>query len=249
MTAANLQNDKVIEKRSKARLNAKLDKNLLAYAAAASAAGLSVLAPSAEAKIVYTPAHIPVSSRIGTKVGIDINNDGIRDFFFLLQVYHGAGLQVFPANVEPSNAIWGTNKSASALPAGYTVGKNAKFQKSHNGMAGLSCVSGFCKSSGLWQDAQNMYLGLAITIHGKVHYGWARLNVSSKTLTSSTLITGYAYETLPNTPIVTGKTESAEDARVPIAPTAPDALATAVPTLGLLAQGSGGLSAWRKERN
>jgi hypothetical protein len=57
----------------------------------------------------------------------------------------------------------------------------------------------------------NRYLGLKFVIHGKVHYGWARLSVTlghhwQYDDVSGTL-TGYAYETLPNKPIITGKTK------------------------------------------
>src|SRR5271167_317755 len=51
------------------------------YALAAGAAGVSVLALArpAEAKIVYTPAHIGIGR--GGQVGIDLNHDGITDFY------------------------------------------------------------------------------------------------------------------------------------------------------------------------
>ena len=65
--------------RSQSRLNSKLDKNLWAYAAVASAAGVGMLAaaPAAEAKIVYTPVNVALPPGYA----LDLNHDGIVDFY------------------------------------------------------------------------------------------------------------------------------------------------------------------------
>jgi hypothetical protein len=72
------------------------------------------------------------------------------------------------------------------------------------------------------------YLGLKCQIAGKTHYGWARLNVSfdhhSKKITGT--LTGYAYETIPNKPIITGKTKG------------PDVITVQPGSLGALAAGA-----------
>ena len=64
-----------------ARLAGKLDKNLVTYALAASAAGVGLMAltQSAEAKVVATSAHIVVPINGGV-VQFDVNGDGIPDF-------------------------------------------------------------------------------------------------------------------------------------------------------------------------
>jgi len=60
-------------------------------------------------------------------------------------------------------------------------------------------------------------------------------------------LTGYAYETIPNQPIITGPTKGPEDGSVE-APIASLTAPTPDPaTLGLLAMGSPGLSVWRRE--
>lgn len=66
-------------KRAQTRLAPKLDKHLLAYATAASAAGVGLLAQPAEAKIVYTAAHTTIQGN-GGNLNLDLNNDGIADF-------------------------------------------------------------------------------------------------------------------------------------------------------------------------
>ena len=92
-------------------------------------------------------------------------------------------------------------------------------------------------SAGQWLYTQHRYLGLKFMIGGRIHYGWARLNV---TLVAGTgiqaTLTGYAYETIPNKPIITGKTKG------------PDVVTLDPATLGRLAQGASGVSAWRVKK-
>jgi len=80
-----------VSARNRTQLSAKLEKNLVAYAAAATAAGVGVLASptAAEAKIVYTPAHVQLQ---GDKpYHLDLNHDGKVDFFLLLKGSCGIG--------------------------------------------------------------------------------------------------------------------------------------------------------------
>jgi hypothetical protein len=74
-------------------------------------------------------------------------------------------------------------------------------------------------------------------IDGQVHYGWARLNVARPQVGGiQATVTGYAYETIPNKPIITGKTKE------------PDVITLKSATLGHLAQGASGISAWREKK-
>jgi len=81
------------------------------------------------------------------------------------------------------------------------------------------------------------YLGLRFSIKGKIHYGWARLNVKvaeGSDFDITATLTGYAYETIPNKPIVAGKIKGT------------DVIEAVEPaSLGHLAQGSAELAAWR----
>jgi len=66
------------------------------------------------------------------------------------------------------------------------------------------------ETAGQWLDTRNRYLGLQFVIKGQVHYGWARLTVIFPPQPSRGILatlTGYAYETIPNKPIITGKTK------------------------------------------
>jgi len=143
-----------------ARLDPELEKSLTAYAGAAVAAGVSLLAlaKSADAKIVYTPADVEIPIN-GGPVLLDLNHDGITDFV-LSNVYRlGTGtpatlfatLFVGTGAGNTRNKFWGRGvdtsrgyvfRFPSALRSGFSVGANKTyFQKSPKGlMAGLDVL-------------------------------------------------------------------------------------------------------------
>jgi hypothetical protein len=99
-----------------------------------------------------------------------------------------------------------------------------------------------------WKDVSNRYLGLKFMIKGKTHYGWARLTVTRSNITVTATLTGYAYETIANKPIITGKTKGPEESSIE----PPNPVASHAPTsamLGVLAMGSPGLFIWRREKS
>jgi hypothetical protein len=77
-------------------------------------------------------------------------------------------------------------------------------------------------SFGYWNYAQNRFLGVKFQIMGRTHYGWARFKDSS---CRGATLTGYAYETIPNKPIIAGKTKG------------PDVVTVQPGSLGALAAG------------
>jgi hypothetical protein len=230
--------------RTTARLSVKLDKTLVAYANAASAAGVGILALScpAAAEIVYT--HVHQKLPFNKTFYLDLNHDGIADFGFNNTRWSdgdGSGsdfLTIFPA--KSANRIWGDKtasifyRSASALAAGVRVEHNREFTPGNKLMAHWTTSSGGLKRAssrackGPWKNVTDRYLGLKFIIKGETHYGWARLNVTCSDVTVTATLTGYAYETVANQEITTGNTNGADDGRSTSA------------TLGRLAQGSTG---------
>jgi hypothetical protein len=218
------------------------------YALAAGATGVAVLsgAQPAAAKIVYTPAHQVILAR--HTISLDLNHDGIADFTISNQRFCtdicGRTLRALP--VGASNKVAGVKGLiqtlyASAFAAGAKIGPSAPL--SGRLMAASGTEYGY---AGQWQNVTNRYLGLKFVTAGEVHFGWARFSVKSGTGKIVAVLTGYAYETVANRPIIAGKTKGPED--VADGPDASLGLPEPGPAkLGLLALGSPALSLWRRE--
>jgi hypothetical protein len=195
-----------------------LHRRLNSYALAATAAGVGALAlsQSAEAKIVYTPAHLVIdSSNPQHWWPLDLNHDGVSDFSF--SAYFNVGMSSVKAYMrcDPSrgNSVWG-RKDESALRPGVRIGPGGRFGGGGATMAFVGTLRGQSFFQGPWANGgrgvRDRYLGLKFQIKGKTHYGWARLNVSvsAQGADITATLTGYAYETIPNKPIIAGKTRS-----------------------------------------
>lgn len=184
--------------------------NLYVLAASAAGAGMLVLPGQAEARIVYTAVHKTV--RLNHALPIDLNHDGIHDFGVLNLTHNstspfGDYLAAEPLNSGNQMMVQRSLRgyAASALPAKFTVGPSAKnFRSGRDLMAYYSTTP---RSGGPWKNVSKRYLGMKFRIKGKVHYGWARLNVMVTDQVNATL-TGYAYETVSGKAIVTGRTGS-----------------------------------------
>jgi len=266
----------VMPKRQPARLAGKLDKNLLNYAVAASAAGVGMMAltQAAEARVIATPANIVVPIN-GGLVQFDINGDGVPDFGlsatnFANTFTGGARRRVRPplggdfggkllavpaqsANEVAVNGSYFGKACAADMAAGARVGPSLPFDAGAVFMAGIFGTG--CAGSSFaycnWKGTHPPHPFLAVKFtdtSGNVHYGWVRISVQQSGVTQfNATITGYAYETTPNTPIRAGVTHGPVSDASLIDPA--DALAPKVPeaaSLGILALGAPGLSAWRK---
>jgi hypothetical protein len=229
--------------RTTANLSGALDHRLNLYSLAASAAGVGVLAlvSPAQARIVFTPAHIKITPN--HKLALDLNHDGIKDFE-LVDTAAGSSdfLEMNP--LQTGNALAQANTDCNpsvgvaALKAGVLIGKGQTFSNNVYCMAQYIGADG--GSLGSWAGGvKNRFLGLQFMIKGKKHFGWARLSVT--TAPYQVLLTGYAYETKPNKPIIAGKTKGPEKvSAIPATPDEPPA------SLGVLAMGSSGISIWRR---
>jgi len=232
------------------KLNDATTRWLNAYALAAGAAGVSALAlaPPAEARIVYTKTHLNCSS----SCSLDLEH-GKRSFQLTFGTSHtGTGtshsrweewLSVYQrsSSTGVKNALVESNGNVAALKAGVRVatatapGGTMWFEKG----IGHSAT----EFRGNWvndgKGVTDRYLGLKFYIKGKAHFGWARLTTARTQHGSPylhTTLSGYAYETVPNEPIITGKTKG------------PDVITVQDATLGHLAAGASAMPPWRAKR-
>lgn len=213
--------------------------NMYGLAAGATGVGMLALVQPADAKIVYTPANVQLIT--GQNVYVDLNHDGTNDFYFVGQQSQKtssgfAFLDITPEAGLNRNAIWAVHSNGRRCAAELTAGKQVRtgrpFQHSSLplffrswGWTGGTSRCGWTKKLG------PHYLGLKFHIKGKIHYGWARVTVVSYPQYGATL-TGYAYETVPNKPIIAGKTKGPESNEEE-----PNPKALAPATLGRLALG------------
>jgi hypothetical protein len=217
--------------RKTASLSKSLSHKLNMYALSATAAGVGALAlaPPAEAKVIYTPVHHVIGRNERYKVSL--NHAEIGDLTFVNTYgcnddYCVDALSAFPS---AGNFVEGKDTLAYALDPGARIGPKVVF--SGQIMALSSSSEG---TFGQWANVSNRYLGLKFNIKGKAHYGWLRLTVrlSGHARVTATL-TGYAYETVANKPIIAGKTKG------------PDVVTVQPASLGHLAHGASSIPAWR----
>lgn len=235
--------------RTPSKLSESLHRRLNSYALAASAAGVSLvaLAQPSQAKIVYTPAHVKINLQ-NLLYPLDLNHDGFVDVSLGIGYAEGhsfvsVNLYAAPPLSAPKvNAVLGLGSNDSNLRAGALIGTAHQVFWEARYMAGFwSDTRGRHTFRGLWANGgkgvKNRYLGFRFAINGRTHYGWARLNVGFTDVRNfqevSGLLTGYAYETIPNKSIIAGKTHGK------------DVITIEPASLGHLARGAAAIPTWR----
>lgn len=190
--------------RATKNLTNKLERSLLAYATAASAAGVGIaLAPTADAKVVYTPAHVVL--RLGDNYNVDLNHDDTTDFTIKNLKYCSSDFCYFGLLEQPVyNFAVGDSRFAAALRRGVQIDSRLKFSPRVGVLASYWWGVNGTGTSGNWVNVKHRYLGLKLQVKGKTHYGWARLNVKVQGPSITGTLTGYAYETIPGKGIVAG---------------------------------------------
>lgn len=227
----------------------KLDKQLTAYALAAAAAGAGILAAAepAEAHIISSEVNINIPLNAGV-IQFDINGDGIPDFGLSAHIYEFAGappmgnftswLRVIPA--QAGNEVWGVSSDkdqcAVAVRAGVSIDKGRPFAP--KALLMVSAAGSYTRGRSShcpWHGAHPPFLGLKFLINGEIHYGWARVSTAER----SAVLTGYAYETIPNKAITAGATKDADVEQ--------ESVNRQPATLENLASGSNDRAVWRRE--
>jgi hypothetical protein len=234
--------------------------------------------PSAEGKIIYTPANVQIS---GKPLPIDLNHDGIVDFFLFHYGFHtDTGGNALLACLNPffngtrvvcASSSMGTNAlnafrvaesmgnvwGAAVQPGAKIVGGERFHSKSAVDLGSVVFPTNTHSHykpvwHGPWvnggKGVKNRYLGVKFQINKRFHFGWARITVTTQARSFTATLTGYAYESIPGKGIIAGKTKGPEDASVEESNATPTVPAPAA-TLGMLALGERGLSIWRREES
>ena len=213
--------------------------NLYALAATSAGVGLLALAQPAEAKIVYTKTHHVIGLNHPYK--LDLTHNGTTDFLIQETQTGSTGFKAnhLGAKVAMGNAVEGylhtsSRGYAAALKGGAPIGGRQGFvSKGRHGEVLASVRQSdtvFYNYGGQWTNVTG-YLGLKFKIHGKTHYGWARLIVVDDGFMLTGTLTGYAYETVANKAIIAGRTQGKDEVQPA--------------SLGHLAHGASAVAAWR----
>jgi len=242
--------------RSKLQLSQTFTHNLNAYALAAGAAGVSVLAmmqPS-EAEIIFTPANDTLP--FNQNAVLDLNHDGMPDFrffeFSFAPAYWIETLRMYPAG---GNGIVETSagRYAAVLNAGATIGPKDVFARSEiklgrsRGFRSVSTSTSkrrknkdgkldYRRVYGPWVYAEDKFIGVSFKIDGATHFGWIRMSVPGSDGVEG-IVSGYAYQTVADQPIKAGQVKEAGNAS--------EGKTGAEASLGALALGSAGVGMWR----
>ncbi len=245
-----------VPSRRRVKLSRSLNCDLTVYALAAGAAGVGALAmpQPAQAQIVYTPAHIVLEA--GSTANLDLNHDGITDVAVVNRITKGrshsltsarASLLAIPGAPPYGGVARRYYNAAGAFLPGQKIGNSRSFASQID----LMCTAYLFLDYyfGSWMSsATNRYLGVRFSLKGKTHFGWVRLNTTWREGKGGikALITGYAYETQPDTAIAAGDRGHGTSAGPAdsIAESAPRDSSRA--SLGTLAIGSDGLATWRR---
>ncbi|SRR5579871_284400 len=231
-------------------VNPRLDKHLIAYVAAATAAGVAALAvPDAAAEVVYTAVNVKLAGK--STYQIDLNHDGVNDFGLMMrQLDHSSILAVVPDVAGNKVVQASASFNAAALNRKAPIGSKRQFtgRTSYSGyvMAFAGAYGTTSWFDGPWKNKVNKYLGFQFYINGEVHYGWARMTVTDWWGAGGEVVLGgYAYETVANKPIFAGEQSGTDTHAAALhewnEPT------SGMATLGMLARGADALPIWRRE--
>lgn len=147
------------------------------------------------AQISYT--DIPDATPNAT-FPLDLNNDSIDDF--VIQMGATDKIVCFPQNDNAYAGVFdGANYFPWALTSNTSICDTLSSWYGPNNPGFLA----FSSSSGNWIGQTDKYLALKLNVGTNTYYGWVRLDVVA-TATSFT-VKDYAYESTPNTCIVTGE--------------------------------------------
>ena len=176
---------------------------------------------SANAQIVYTdvtPDQVISATTIPSTedYNIDLNNDGINDY--KISCSRSGGIcPLAPSSRLYINFISDSALNSNAVVTGTSITYPLAMNLNDSISSGLSFSSfgylrrntsgGPCTGTfGVWSYSIDRYLGLKLIVGGNTYYGWARMQIDVVTGIPSCTIKDYAYNSIPNQPILAGET-------------------------------------------
>jgi hypothetical protein len=214
-----------------------LDRRLLAYAFAGSAAAAS--APQAVAAIVYSG---PLSTQLtvpnpSANASVGLNVDGVGGDDFILS-YNSSSRSFNVAAPSGSVAFAYPNPKAVSYALGVPVDNTGIYITNSSLL-----LWDYSTPAGNFSAGSTGYIGFKLGSGGNLNYGWIGVTLPSTDASGqSLLINGWAYENTVNTAIAAGAVVTPGPSSVPDAPSA------AVTGLAALSLGAAGLARRRANR-
>jgi hypothetical protein len=179
--------------------------------------------------IIYTDVNPDSATLLSTdSFNLNLNNDGVTDFEFNKSLsssecrspeqptftFH-IHLSVTPAKAGNAIMTNSSNLLALALDSSTPIGPDSLWATTSEVLLEGGAISN-CTSvmghAGYWINISDKYIGLKFIKDNNTYYGWARLTSTYSAISASSLIIGgdliikdYAYNNVPNQPIVAGQ--------------------------------------------
>lgn len=165
------------------------------------------------AQIIYTDIEPDFTSDAqNTSFELDLNNDQLVDF--VLQINSDSNeewLEIASNPMDQNHIISVAPWYANPVPLQFDteIFTNPDLANPNQGLYYESggfftigdCFGGESNCFYDWKDQGDRFLGLQFEINGKVHYGWARIAITSP---GEWVVKDYAYNAAPNEPIYAG---------------------------------------------
>lgn len=167
----------------------------------------------ANSNIIYTDIEPDfISENVNDFYNLDLNNDAVVDFilrsiylpsedYYYLEINSGA----YDVNGAISVTPWYAN------PVPLDINREIYYLPSYSAHGEIyalgfftvgDCFGGEATCYEDWKDKNDKYLGLGFVVEGKIHFGWARVSITSPT---NWVIMDYAYNAIPDSSILAGQ--------------------------------------------
>ena len=165
---------------------------------------------SANAQIVYTDVN-PDTTIANRIYYLDLNNDGTTDDSIALFVSRPSIGECRASRVSIF-AINGNAVASSTYPLAMNINDTISSGLTWSASGDLRYIRSGDPTSclndtvGYWTNAIDFYLGLKLIVGTYTYYGWLRMQITVNPNYASGIIKDYAYNSIPDQPILAGQT-------------------------------------------
>ncbi len=172
---------------------------------------------STNAQIFYTDVNPDVTINTnGGAYALDLNNDGITDFniTFTTTMFGSQTNKYITITPLGANKVGTDYIYPNALPLNTLIDSSSFTWLSNANQSLISRIwflpprsqTWIWQYRGNWNGASNKYIPLQLDLSSQKFYGWARLDAATNA--ASFTVKDYAYNSIPNQPILAGETGS-----------------------------------------